>query len=416
MEAAAVPPSPLKRPEFRNLLAISITVALGFGMIVPILPLYARSFGVGLTAIGLVQLVFGLTRFSFGIVGGLVVDRFGERASTIAGLLIVAVSSFGIGLSENFTQLVLARGFGGAGSALFVGGLMNRILRIIEPEAMGRATGISRSSFLIGIGAGPVVGGFVAEQLGNASVFFLYGGGLLVATVIAWLVMGRPAADREVIKRSPMDAVRAARPLFGDVRYAVALAATFVGWWTISGPAQTIGAVFAREQLDLSRGQIGLAISLLAVGEIVALWVSGRAADRYGRRAVLLPSLVLLAASTAMIGQISGPAWQYYGLMIAVGVGIAASAAAAGGLLADALPRGGSGTAVGVNQMAGDLGYLISPTAIGFVAESSDSFAGAYSLAAVPAAVVFLYSLRLPGRRLRERAEQPTFEPVEPVG
>jgi MFS family permease len=385
-------------------------------MIVPILPLYARSFGVGLTAIGLVQLVFGLTRFSFGIVGGLVVDRFGERASTIAGLLIVAVSSFGIGLSENFTQLVLARGFGGAGSALFVGGLMNRILRIIEPEAMGRATGISRSSFLVGIGAGPVVGGFVAEQLGNESVFFLYGGGLLVATVIAWLVMGRPAADREVIKRSPLDALRAARPLFGDVRYAVALAATFVGWWTISGPAQTIGAVFAREELELSRGQIGSAISLLAVGEIVALWVSGRAADRYGRRAVLLPSLALLAASTAVIGQISGPAWRYYAVMIAVGVGIAASAAAAGGLLADALPRGGSGTAVGVNQMAGDLGYLISPTAIGFVAESSESFSGAYGLAAVPAVAVFLYSLRLPARRRRKRAEEPTFEPAEPVG
>ncbi len=37
---------PLKRPEFRKLLAISITVALGFGMVIPVLPLYAESFGV----------------------------------------------------------------------------------------------------------------------------------------------------------------------------------------------------------------------------------------------------------------------------------------------------------------------------------------------------------------------------------
>ena len=104
----AIAASPLKRPEFRKLLAISITVALGFGMIVPALPLFARSFGVGIAAIGLVQLVFGLTRFSFGLVGGLVVDRFGDRAATMAGLLVVSLSSYAVGLSDSFLQLVLA--------------------------------------------------------------------------------------------------------------------------------------------------------------------------------------------------------------------------------------------------------------------------------------------------------------------
>jgi MFS transporter, DHA1 family, multidrug resistance protein len=414
----ALAPSPLKRPEFRNLLAISITVALGFGMIVPVLPLYARNFGVGLAAVGLVQLVFGLTRFSFGIVGGLTVDRFGERAATIAGLLIVSASSFAIGFADSFPQLVVARGFGGAGSALFVGGLMNRIIRIIEPAAMGRATGISRSTFLVGIGAGPVLGGLVAQAFGAEMVFFLYGGGLVVAAVIAWVVMAGPAADREVIKRSPVEALRAARPLFSDSRYMVALAATFVGWWTISGPAQTIGAVFAREQLALTQSQIGLAISLLAVGEIAALIIAGRLADRFGRRAVLIPSLAVLAAGTVLIGQITaGTPWHYYAVMVVVGIGIAASAAAAGGLHADSLPRGGSGTAVGVNQMSGDLGFLLSPVAIGGLAEGADSFPLAYAAAAVPAALVCLYSFRLPGGvTRREEEEEVPIEPQEPVG
>ena len=159
-------PSPLQRPEFRRLLAISITVAVGFAMVIPVLPDFARSFGVGLAAIGLIQLVFGLTRFSFGLVGGLAVDRFGERTTTVAGILIVSASSYAAGLSQSFLQLVLARGFGGAGSALFIAGLMNRILRVIEPEAMGRATGAFRSSFLIGIGLGPVLGGIAGDRLG----------------------------------------------------------------------------------------------------------------------------------------------------------------------------------------------------------------------------------------------------------
>lgn len=404
MTQTSVPPHPLRRPEFRNLLAISITVALGFGMVIPVLPRFAKSFGVGLAVVGLIQFVFGLTRFSFGLIGGLVVDRFGERASTIAGLLVVAASSYAAGLSQNFPQLVAARGFGGAGSALFIAGLMNRILRIIEPEAMGRATGAFRSSFLVGIGLGPLVGGYAAKGFGITAPFHIYATGLLVASVIAFRVMRGAGNERAAERRSPLDALRAARPLFSDIRYTTALFATFVGWWAISGPAQTIGPVFADEHLGLSDDQIGFAVSMLAMGEILILLVAGRAADRLGRRAVLVPSLATTAVATALLGQI-GPhsAWAYYPLMMMIGGGIAAAGTAAGGLLADSIPAGGSGAAVGANQMAGDLGYLLSPSAIGFVAERG-GFGLAYLAGAVPAAVAALGATRLPAR-MREAAE-----------
>ena len=390
-------PSPLRRPEFRRLLAISITVALGFGMIVPVFPLFARSFGVGLAAIGLVQMVFGTTRFSFGLVGGLVVDRFGERACTITGLLIVSVSSYAVGFSQNFLQFVLARGFGGAGSALFIAGLMSRILRIIEPEAMGRATGAFRSSFLIGIGAGPLLGGIVASEFGRRAPFHFYATGLIVAAAIAFVVMRGQARDVEAEKKRPIEALRAARPLLGDKRYVVALLATFVGWWTISGPAQVVGVVFAEEQLGLSQSQIGLALTMLAVGEILILLVAGRAADRFGRRAVLAPSLAVVAIATVLFGQIEEIPWAFFPLTMLIGAGVAAGGTASGGLLADSIPHGGSGTAVGVNQMAGDLGYLLSPTTIGAIAEGTN-YGLAYLAGAIPALLVFFASLRLPKR------------------
>jgi MFS family permease len=392
LSAPAVALSPLRRPEFRRLLPISITVALGFGMLVPILPLYAGSFGVGLAAIGLVQTVFGLMRFSFGLVGGLFVDRFGERASTLVGLLVVAASSYAAGFAQSFPQLVAARGFGGAGSALFIAGLMNRILRIIEPAAMSRATGTFRSSFLIGASVGPAFGGVVAHRFGLAAPFHFYATGLLVASVIAWFVMAGEA-PRERVERSPLDALRAARPLFSDFRYILAMAATFVGWWAISGPAQNLGPVFASRRLDLSQQEIGFATTLLAVAELLVLPLAGRAADRAGRAVVLVPSLALIAAATAALGSIEGMPWAYGPLMAAMGAGIAASSVAAGGLLADSIPPGGSGAAVGVNQMAGDLGYLISPTAIGSLAERT-SFSTAYWIAAVPAALVAVAGLR----------------------
>ncbi|HWL66631.1 MAG TPA: MFS transporter, partial [Actinomycetota bacterium] len=406
-------PSPLRRPEFRRLLGISITVALGFGMVIPTLPLFASSFGVGLAAIGLVQLVFGLTHFSFGIVAGLVVDRFGDRACTMAGLLIVSLSSYAMGFSETFVQLVLARGFGGAGSALFIAGLMNRILRLIEPEAMGRATGAFRSSFLVGIAAGPVMGGVVAKYLGLVWVFHIYASGLIVATVIAWFVM---RGQRVVViqdRKTPLDALRAAKPLFGDIRYVVALLATLVGWWTLSGPTQIVGTIYAKQELGFSLEQIGLALTLVAIGEVLVLFVAGRATDRFGRRAVLVPALAVSALGVAALGQIEGIPWAFYPLMLLIGTGTAAGGTAAGGLLADSIPEGGSGTAVGVNQMAGDLGYLIAPTAVGFVAETQ-GFPLAYLLAAVPAVVVFVAALKLPRGIVAATREQPP-EPGIPV-
>lgn len=386
-------PSPLRIPEFRRLLAMSLTVALGFGLVVPVLPLYARSFGVGLTAVGLVQLVFGLTRFSSQIGAGLVVDRFGERATTLAGLLVVSGSSFWAGFAGSFPELVIARGIGGFGSALFINGLNNRILRLVEPGAMGRATGVSRSTFLVGTAAGPAVGGIVAHAFGLEAPFLVYGGALLVAALVGWHVLGG-GPERTLVRRSALEALRAARPLLSDTRYVAALLATLAGWWAISGPVQVVGVVFARSVLHLQAQEIGLAITLLAIGEIATLTFAGRLADRFGRRAVLVPALAVVTAGTALLPR-AGPLWSFLAVMIGIGAGTAASSAAAGGLLGDSVGRRGSGAAVGVNQMAGDLGYLTAPVAVAALADAT-SYGTAYLAAAAVPAVVLAFSTRVP--------------------
>jgi MFS family permease len=415
-------PNPIHIREFRNLLPIGFVVALGFGLVVPVLPVFADSFGVGLALLGLVQFVFGLTRFSFGLASGLAVDRFGERASTVAGILIVAASSYAAGASQNFVQLVLARGSGGVGSALFIAGLMNRVLKVVPPAAMGRATGIWRTSFLVGIGIGPALGGVLGESLGIRAPFHIYATGLLVAAVVAWLAMSGPAArDADAQKRSPLEALRAARPLFADRRYVVALLATLAGWWTLSGPAQFMGALFAKNELGFSPAQIGYAVTLLSIGEIVVvLLVAGPAADRFGRRAVLVPAMTITVVATALLGQVEPDFWwAYYVLMLAMGAGVAASSTAAGGLLADSIPEGGSGTAVSVNQMSGDLGYMVAPNVMGAVSAAA-GFGMGYLVGAIPATVALVAALRLPRKDVP--AAGPTHraasaeQPVEPVG
>ena len=399
-------PSPWTIGEFRALLPIGLTVAIGFSLVIPVLPAFARSFGVGLAVVGLVTFVFGLTRFSFGIVGGLFVDRFGERAATVTGILVVSASSYASGFAQTFWQLVVARGFGGAGSALFIGGLMNRILKIVPPSSMGRATGIWRSSFVIGAGVGFVIGGMLRDQLGFRWPLHIYATGLLVSATVAWFAMRTrfegPAAER----RSPIAALRAARPIFRDPRYVVALLATLVAWWTLSGPAGQIATIYADEELGYSGTAIGIAGGLLSVGEsIIVLFVAGPAADRLGRRAVLAAALALTAAVTATMRIIKGTSFLYFPLMVLIGAGMAAASAASGGLLADAIPAGGSGAAVGVNQMAGDLGYMLAPSLIGAIADGP-GYGLAYALGALPAAGVLFAALRLPDERPRARRKE----------
>ncbi|WP_038863263.1 MFS transporter, partial [Mycobacterium avium] len=68
-------------------------VALGYGVISPALPTFARSFGVSIKAVTFLVTVFSLSRLCFAPISGLLTERLGERRIYIGGLLIVAVST-----------------------------------------------------------------------------------------------------------------------------------------------------------------------------------------------------------------------------------------------------------------------------------------------------------------------------------
>src|SRR5436189_4407633 len=75
---------------------------LGYGIVAPILPLYARSFGVGYGAAGLLISMFAVARLVFDVVSGPVVDRYGERIVSAAGFAVLMVSSLLTALAPNF--------------------------------------------------------------------------------------------------------------------------------------------------------------------------------------------------------------------------------------------------------------------------------------------------------------------------
>ena len=105
--------------EAAILSAVSFTVALGYGIVAPAIPAFAREFGVGVAAAASVISAFALMRVAFALPAGRLVDRFGSRRVMAIGIAVVAASSVLAGFSRSFAQLLALRGVGGLGSAMF---------------------------------------------------------------------------------------------------------------------------------------------------------------------------------------------------------------------------------------------------------------------------------------------------------
>src|SRR5262245_28449297 len=125
--------------EVAILTAVSFTVALGFGIVAPDIPAFARHFGVSTAAAAGVVSAFALMRIVGALPAGRLVDRFGEPVVMTVGIAIVAVSSIVAGFSGSYAELIILRGVGGLGSAMFGVSAQTLLLVSVASEQRGRS-------------------------------------------------------------------------------------------------------------------------------------------------------------------------------------------------------------------------------------------------------------------------------------
>jgi MFS family permease len=147
------PPQRLSR-EILVLVGSGFLVALGYGIVVPALPLFARSFHVGVTAPSAVVSAFAVVRIAFAPVSGRLVGRLGELRVFCAGLVVVALSSAACAAATDYLQLLVFRAVGGIGSTMFTLSAASLVLRFAPAGLYGRATGAWATGFLLGTVAG----------------------------------------------------------------------------------------------------------------------------------------------------------------------------------------------------------------------------------------------------------------------
>jgi MFS family permease len=375
---------------------IAFCVAVGFGVLIPVLPVFARSFGVDNFAVGAVVSVFALMRLLTSPFCGRMINRLGERVILATGIFIVAVSSGLAGISRSYIQLLVLRGVGGFGSAMFTVSATTLLLTAVEAGLRGRAAGVFQGGFLIGGMAGPAVGG-ILSAISLTAPFFFYAGTLAVAGTVGLLMLhpGKgESASRAVTTAVPL------RQVLRDARYQAACAANFAQGWTSFGVRMSLVPVLVVEVLHRPTSWTGIAFAIAAVAQTVAVGPAGKFVDVVGRRPAMISGGVLAGLSILAV-PFAPTLWLLVVALSLYGIAAAFLGTAPAATVGDVAGR--SGTAVAIFSMCSDFGAIIGPLAAGVLADSV-SYGAAFGLGAGLLIAAAAAAVRMPraGRHMNQ--------------
>ncbi len=384
------------------LVGANFVVALGYGVVAPVLPQYARHFGVSISAATFIITAFALMRLVAAPPAGFLVQRLGERRVYISGLLIVALSTAACAFAQEYWQLLLFRSLGGLGSAMFTVSSLGLMIRISPADARGRVAGLFSTGFLIGSVGGPVLGSLTAG-LGLAAPFAIYGAALLVAAAVVFVSLRHSSV---AVPAETAEATVSVREVLRHRAYRAALFSNFATGWAAFGLRIALVPLFVVEVLGRGPGFAGLALATFAIGNVSVVIPSGYLSDRVGRRKLLIVGLAVSAVSTVLVGLASSlPAFlaAAYVTGAATGIFVSPQQAAVADIVGN---KARGGTPVALFQMMADFGSIFGSMVVGQVAQHA-SFGWAFAVSGVILALAALGWTFAP-----ETRGQPPAEPT----
>jgi MFS family permease len=386
--------------------AVAVVVAvvfidlLGFGIIIPVLPFYVRSFGVSDVFIGLLAASYSLAQFSAAPVLGRVSDERGRRPVLMLSMGVAAVAwvVFGfaaevgaaagttVGLVALFGARLLAGAAGGN-----IAAAQAYIADVTPPDRRAGALGLVGAAFGLGFVFGPAIGGLLASETAVTTARALFPGFVPVtefslpsfaaagfsflALVAAAVVLEEPERTRGRSTRTTF--VDQFRTALGDDALRPLVVAFFLTSLSFTG-ITVMFVPFVADFFGYGATEAALFLAYLgALGIVNQGALVGRLSRRYSVRRVVqagvlslfLALLSLAASPTAASTSLSadGPAWLTGGLLVLLAFGALASfgngaiSVGLATLVSNATSAESQGSAFGVTQGAGSLGRTVGP-------------------------------------------------------
>ena len=349
------------------------TVAMdmvGFGIILPVLPLYAEDFGASPAMAAAVIAVFSAAQMVAAPLWGRLSDRIGRKPVLIAALIGSSIGSLVTGLAGVLWVLFLGRVLDGAsGSSYAVG--QAAVADLAEPADRPRLLGLLAAAFGVGFVAGPLIGSIAA--LGGRELPFFVAAALAAGNAIVALV--RLPSGRSAGRSAGMPAGQSAglgpKPgrlaLWGAAgpavrRLAVLSLVAMVGF---AGFEATFAMLVEHRFPDVGDPTIyGLfaLIGLLMV--LVQTRIVGPVNARLGTRSTLRTALSLVAAGMVVLAMGGGWAGLAVALVLLV-VGQGVFGPTLSNATVETVGADGRGSALGLQQSAGAFGRILGPLLAG---------------------------------------------------
>lgn len=351
-------------------------------------------------ALGAITAVFGLGRIVANLPAGWIADRYPPVAGITLAATLMAAGSLAVALAPGLPVLLAGVGAVGVASAMMNTTAMTSLTRAAPPgrrgQAMARYSASLMTGQIIGPAAAGIAAGLISWQWTHVGAAAIAVGFAVVAVVYALV---RHSAARSVAS-SPPAPPAAATPDGGDMttaQLAVVSAISFAVFFAMGALPQTLIPLIGADELGLPVQLIGLALAVSAVARIVGATISGRIADRFSRRAALLPSLVLLAGSSLLlVGPLSWGTWLAALLVFSVA---SSGVAIAGAVIGDLSAPARLGRRMGAYRTTGDIGLFVGPLCCGLLYELAGRWAAVTAIAAVVGVVTVLAFIALPRHR-----------------
>jgi len=377
--------------EVSVLTSISFLVAIGFGVIIPAIPIFAKSFGVSNTLIGLVISSFAIMRFVSGLFSGKLVDRFGERIVLGFGLLMVSFFTLVAGLAQSYSQLLIFRTAGGLGSSMFTIAAGALLLRVVGDNQRGRAQSLYNGGFIAGGVAGPAFGGALLA-ISPRAPFFIYSGLLIIAGIFAITFLHEKRLGNSANTEKASTQVMTIKEALKLRPYLYSLFLAFLGTWVFFGMRSSILPLFAIEDIGVTTSIVGISFTLALITQGSVMVRAGKYSDKNGRKPVMLVGFTITLLSLFLL-TISTNVVMYLIAMLVLGFG-AGFATAAGAIVGDVI-KGKSGKVYALWQMAGDAGMMVGPLVLGVIADLF-SYRSALVVSAIVFSLALLIAIKIP--------------------
>jgi MFS transporter, DHA1 family, tetracycline resistance protein len=277
----------------RPLLVLFLTTfvnLVGFGIIIPLLPFYAQTFGASPFVIGLLFASFSLSQLVASPVLGDLSDRYGRRPVLIVSLLGTVLSFVMLALAGSLAVLFAARIIDG-----ITGGSITTarayIADVTTEEDRARAFGLLGAAFGLGFIVGPALGA-AFSHISYTAPIWAAAVITLLATVLAWLWLPETAHHVRIGGGSPWTAVG---EMAGRPHLRMLLSVDFI-YWTAFAVYQTTFALFGALRFGFDATHTGYLLAAFgALSVIVQGVLVGPLVEALGERRTLVVGLVFAA-------------------------------------------------------------------------------------------------------------------------